>query len=134
LVAGLLVDPLVDGAAELPGAVPEPPELPMFGQFAPLWPPGAWAFGRVVPPPVDGWVVALGAGEADESAAKTTAAPPTVRSPTARSAVATVLRAPPRSERPPASTGAAKPGPGAGVKDGVAANGDGCNGWAGTAG
>jgi hypothetical protein len=130
---GLLVDPLVDGA-ELPGVVPVPPELPMFGQFAELWPLGAWPLGRVVPPPVDGWVVALGAALADGSAAKTTAAPPTVRRPTASRAEATVRRAPLRSGRPPSSTWGAPP-LGAGVNDAGDANGDdGCIGWAGTAG
>jgi len=130
---GLLVDPLVDGA-ELPGVVPEPLEPPMFGQSAALWVFGAWPFGRVVPPPVDGWVVAFGAGLADGSAANTTAAPPTVRRPTASRAVATVRRAPLRSGRPRSSTSDTPPLD-AGEKDAGEAKGDdGCNGWAGTAG
>jgi hypothetical protein len=130
---GLLVDPLVDGA-ELPGVVPDPPELPMFGQSVELCVFGAWPFGRVVPPPVDGWVVAFGAGLADGSAANTAAAPPTVRRPTASRAVATVRRAPLRSGRLTSSTLGA-PLLGAGLNDADDANGDdGCNGWAGTAG
>lgn len=133
---GLLVDPS-DGAAELPGAVPDPPEPlepPMFGQSAPLWVFGDWPLGRVVPPPVEGWVVAFGVGVADGSAAKTTAAPPTVRSPTARTTLATVRRVPLRIERLPVSTGVAESVPGGGVFAAVNANGDGCDGWAGTAG
>jgi hypothetical protein len=56
--------------------------------------------GAVVPPdgavvPPDGAVVAAGAGEADGSAARTTAVPPRTRSPTARAAVAIVRRMPP---------------------------------------
>jgi hypothetical protein len=88
----------------------------------------------VVPPPVEGWVVALGAGVADGSAAKTTAAPPTVRSPMARTRLATVRRVPLRIERLPVSARAADPAPGGGVNAAVVANGDGCDGWAGTAG
>jgi hypothetical protein len=106
----------------------------MFGQFAEPCPVGAWPFGRVVPPPLDGWVVAFGVGVADGSAAKTTATPPTVRRPTARRAVATVRRVPPRSERPALSTGVENPGPGGGEYDAGAAKGDGGRGWAGTAG
>ena len=100
-VDGLLVDPFVDGAAEPFGAVP--PDPPLFGQSPFAWPvpfgaPLRGVVGAVEPPPfVPGvvWVPALGAGEEDGSAAKTTAAPPTPSRPTARTAVATSRRAPP---------------------------------------
>ena len=66
-------------------------------------------------PGLTGWVVALGAGEADGSglAAETTAAPPTRTSPAARASVAI-----PRRHPPPAVGGEA--GTGAGVGAGVA--------------
>ena len=84
--AGLLDGLVVDGADD----PPEPFE-PMFGQLP------VWVRGVVVPPlPFDGWVVAFGAGEADGSAAITTALPPTINRPTARTTVATVRRTPPR--------------------------------------
>jgi hypothetical protein len=87
LVAGLLDGPVVDGAVE-----PPDPDAPMFGQFA-LEP--VWVRGVVVPP--DGAVVAFGAGEADGSAARTTAVPPTTRRPTASATVAIVRRMPPNT-------------------------------------
>jgi hypothetical protein len=65
----------------------------MFGQFP------EWVFGAVLPPvPVDGCVVAFGAGDADGSAAKTTAVPPTTSRPAARATVAIVRRMPPNPE------------------------------------
>jgi hypothetical protein len=65
----------------------------MFGQFP------VWVFGVVVPPvPVDGWVVAFGAGDADGSAARTTAVPPTTSRPTTRAAAAIPRRMPPNAE------------------------------------
>jgi len=79
----------------------------MFGQS--LVEP-VWVRGVVVPPdgavvPPDGAVVAAGAGEADGSAARTTAVPPTTRRPTARAAVAIVRRIPPNVEAEAAADG-----------------------------
>jgi hypothetical protein len=97
LVAGLLDGPVVDGAVEPPD--PLDPEPSMFGQS---FVEPVWVRGVVVPPdgavvPPDGAVVAAGAGEADGSAARTTAVPPTTRSPTARPTVAIVRRMPPNA-------------------------------------
>jgi hypothetical protein len=73
---------LVDGAVELP----EPLDPPMFGQFAEE---PVCVLGWVVPP------LAFGAGDAEGSAARTTAVPPTTRRPTVSAAVAIVRRRPP---------------------------------------
>lgn len=105
-VDGLLVDPSVDGAVD--GAVeppepPDPPVPPRFGQSPFAWPwrgPGLpdAAGAAPLPVPLDpcGVVAALGAGVADGSAAKTTAAPPTPSSPMASSVVARSRFGPPR--------------------------------------
>jgi hypothetical protein len=85
-----VVDGAVDGAVEPPE--PREPPLPsMFGQFP------EWVFGAVLPPvPVDGCVVAFGAGDPDGSAANTTAVPPATRRPMASATVAIVRRATPK--------------------------------------
>jgi len=101
LLDGLLVAPLVDGDEEPLPLEPPDPLPPMFGQ---LWvlPVGALPFGWVVPPPpVDGWVVAFGAGDPDGSAARTTAVPPTTSRPTASAAVAIPRRMPPNDDAGP---------------------------------
>jgi hypothetical protein len=70
----------------------------MFGQF-PEWVLGVVLPGAVLPPaPVDGCVVAFGAGDADGSAARTTAVPPTASKPTTRATVAIERRMPPNAE------------------------------------
>jgi hypothetical protein len=70
----------------------------MFGQF-PVWVFGVVVPGAVLPPaPVDGCVVAFGAGEPDGSAARTTAVPPTASRPTTSATVATVRRRPPSAD------------------------------------
>jgi hypothetical protein len=95
------VEGAVDGAVE-PPEPREPPLPPMFGQFP------EWLFGAVLPPvPVDGCVVAFGAGDPDGSAANTTAVPPATRRPMASAAVAIVRRATPKVEPEPGGVDAA---------------------------
>jgi hypothetical protein len=103
LEEGAVVDGAVDGVGVV--GVDGPPEpsgpLPSLLAQLPLWP--CRVDGAVEPPvdgavepPLEGWLLALGAAEADGSglAAATTATPPTVNRPAARASVATVRRMP----------------------------------------
>ena len=78
----------------------------MFGQS--FVEPGVWVRGWVAP--ADGAVVALGSGEADGSAARTTAVPPTTSKPIASATVAIVRRTPPKAAGWPGAVGTGSAG------------------------